>query len=78
MYRYLVFAYLDYYPRGGMEDCIYKSNDLDHVKDFVREYIKNNIDDFNEINYYDCQEGVFYEADYNVEENKYVSENLIK
>ena len=43
MYRYLVFAYLDYYPRGGMEDCIYKSNDLDNVKDFVREYIKNNI-----------------------------------
>jgi hypothetical protein len=27
-YRYYVFACDTYYPCGGMEDCIYRTNDL--------------------------------------------------
>jgi len=37
VYRYLLFTYPDYYPAGGMEDCIFKTNKLDEVKPFIKE-----------------------------------------
>lgn len=37
MYRYLLFTYPGYYPTGGMEDCILKSNSFDEIKQFIKE-----------------------------------------
>ena len=35
MYRYLVFAYSHYYPMGGMDDCVFKSNlKAEAIKEF--------------------------------------------
>lgn len=38
MYRYLLFFYQDYYPRGGMEDCVLKTNDYDELVPFINEH----------------------------------------
>lgn len=35
MYKYLLFAFDDYYPSGGMDDCIYKFNNLDELKGYI-------------------------------------------
>lgn len=37
MYRYLLFTYSNFYPTGGIEDCIFKSNSLDEIKKFIKE-----------------------------------------
>ena len=31
MNRFLLFAYEQYYPMGGMDDCVFMSNDPDEV-----------------------------------------------
>lgn len=38
MYRYLLFFYQYYYPRGGMEDCVLKTNDYDELVLFINEH----------------------------------------
>ena len=38
MYRYLLFFYQDYYPLGGMEDCVLKTNDYDELVPFINEH----------------------------------------
>ena len=56
MYRYLVFAYGQYYPRGGMEDCVLKTNDYKEIERKIQEIkkdIDNYIEDFDEVNVYD-------------------------
>ena len=37
MYRYFLFFYDDYYPLGGMEDCVLKTNNLDDMERAVNE-----------------------------------------
>lgn len=64
MFRYLVFAYSDYYPRGGMEDCILKTNNFEEINPFIEDYIQNHDLDFDEMHYYDCEEDKTYEAEF--------------
>ena len=56
MYRYLLFYYYDFYPEGGMEDCVLKTNNFDDLEKHVKE---NLIGDYwfqSTISYYDFVE----------------------
>ena len=62
MYRYLLFYYDHYYPSGGMEDCILKSNNYAEIEQTVKE--KFDGDYFlGTIAYYDIAEDEYYMAD---------------
>ena len=63
MYRYLLFYYEDYYPRGGMDDCILKTNNFDNLEQFIHA----NYDD-------DYYQGTF--AYYDAMKDKYVRANM--
>ena len=41
MYRYFLFYCPYYYPDGGMEDCILKTNNLDDIEPFLRTTYKD-------------------------------------
>ena len=41
MEKYLLFAYADYYPCGGMEDCVLVANSIEELNLFIPQYIKN-------------------------------------
>ena len=49
MYRYYLFLYYSYYPHGGMNDCVLKTNDFNDLKRFVLE----DDSDCENIQYYD-------------------------
>lgn len=70
MYRYLLFYYNHYYPHGGMEDCVLKTNNLDDLEKFIH---ANYEDDYYQgtISYYDALEDKTMFA--NMEE--YINEN---
>lgn len=57
MYRYLVFGYDGYYPRGGMHDCIEKTNDLSKVKEIFTHNRK-----YEYLEFYDCATGETYKS----------------
>ena len=61
MYRYLLFFYQDYYPCGGMEDCVFKTNNYDDLVPFINEHYG---DDWylGTIAYYDAVEDKYFEA----------------
>ena len=42
MEKYLLFAYRDYYPQGGMEDCILVTDSYEELNEYVPEYIQEN------------------------------------
>lgn len=63
MYRYLLFYYDDYYPRGGMEDCVLTTNNFDDLEKFIH----NNYE-------YDWYQGSI--AYYDSIEDKYVYANM--
>lgn len=54
MNRYLLFAYNSYYPSGGMDDCVFMSNDWDEVKEKWKKL------DQEHAHVYDCQNGRQY------------------
>ena len=37
MHRYYLFFYYDYYPRGGMRDCVLKTNNFDDLEKLIHE-----------------------------------------
>lgn len=43
MTRYFVFAYKMYYPKGGIRDCVLKTDDIQHVEREV-ECLQENTD----------------------------------
>ena len=54
MYRYFLFCCEDYYPSGGMEDCVLKTNDLNEMARYIDE---NYSDDIHiSLHYYDIVE----------------------
>lgn len=56
MYRYLLFYYDHYYPHGGMEDCVLKTNNF---ADLEKHVLDNLFDDYwyqSTISYYDAVE----------------------
>jgi hypothetical protein len=62
MYRYFLFYYDTYYPHGGMEDCVLKTNNFDDLEQFIHE---NYEDDYFQgtISYYDDLEDKTWYAD---------------
>lgn len=62
MYRYLLFYYYHYYPHGGMEDCVLKTNNFVELE----QYIHDNYEDeylFGTISCYDIVEDKAYTAE---------------
>lgn len=61
MYRYYLFFYQDYYPLGGMEDCVLKTNNYDDLVPYINEHYG---DDWYlvTIAYYDAVEDKYFEA----------------
>ena len=45
--RYYVFAYADYYASGGMKDAVYKSDDLNEIKEWLLDETLDEYDDGN-------------------------------
>lgn len=52
-YRYLLFATEHYYPGGGMSDCIFKTNNLNELKQFAKKYFQERPSDTDDLHYYD-------------------------
>lgn len=53
--RYLVFSYSTYYPEGGMNDCVLKTNDRDLA---IRVAVEKR-DDFYNFSVYDVLTGSY-------------------
>lgn len=69
MYRYLLFYYDDYYPLGGMEDCVLKTNNHDDLEPFIHENYECNYF-MGTISYYDALEDKTWRADMERYEDK--------
>lgn len=69
MEKYLLFAYLSYYPSGGMDDCILVANSIEELNSYALKYIEENNRDFDYMHYYDCQTGKTYEVEFDDEVN---------
>lgn len=69
MYRYFLFFYSDYYPCGGMEDCVLKTNNFDDLEQFIH---ANYEDDYYQgtISYYNALEDKTWYADMELYENE--------
>jgi len=52
--RFLVFHYPDYYPSGGMEDLVVRTNDIDGVINAIK-LVGNRFTKNNYVNYYDLE-----------------------
>jgi len=59
MYRYLLFGYDQYYPLGGMEDCLLKTNKREEITKKIKET------DFHYYELYDCFEDTLEELEGN-------------
>lgn len=79
MGKYLLFAYADYYPCGGMEDCVLVANSIEELNLFIPQYIKEHGWCTDNMHYYDCQTGRTYEAEFDVGTNnkKFVKWELV-
>lgn len=62
MYRYYLFVYNDFYPSGGMEDCVFKTNNFCELEQIVildyecESYLRT-------IAYYDAVDDKYFVAD---------------
>lgn len=66
MSRYLVFAFNEYYPFGGMEDCVFKSEDYTLALKKAQEYADDSdiIEQLDYVKIYDTSEDkMVYEFD---------------
>lgn len=61
-YRYYLFYYDDYYPSGGMEDCVHKTNDFAELEQIIiLDY--DGKPDWATIAYYDAVDDKYFVAD---------------
>ena len=60
MYRYFLFHCDIYYPSGGMNDCVLKTNDYTELAPFINANYNDNLCDH--IHYYDAWEDKTYNA----------------
>ena len=69
MYRYFLFFCDTYYPAGGMEDCVLKTNNFDELEQFIHESCE---DDYyiGTISYYDAAEDKTMYADMEYYDNE--------
>lgn len=68
MYRYLLFSYYDCYPSGGMNDCIFKTNNFDELILFINNNCDIHI--FVNIYCYDIVENKIIYADIEMSEDE--------
>lgn len=70
MYRYYLFFYSDYYPCGGMEDCVFKTNSFDDIEKFIHD---TDEDDWfmGTIAYYDTMEDKYFVSYMEMYEDEY-------
>ena len=61
MYRYFLFFYQYYYPHGGMEDCVLKTNNYDDLVPYINEHFGADWY-LGTIAYYDFVEDKHFEA----------------
>lgn len=57
LYRFLVFAYEDYYPDGGIDDCRFKTSTIEEAIKEVEGLKKK---EFDNVYIYDCVKGEIY------------------
>ena len=69
MEKYLLFAFREYYPSGGMDDCVFVADNLDELNSYAIQYIEDNKYDFDYMHYYDCNSGKIYEAEFEEKED---------
>lgn len=77
MEKYLLFAYREYYPSGGMDDCILVANSIEELNSYALKYIEENSNDFDYMHYYDCQTGRTYEAEFDDEINSFSKKKFV-
>ena len=72
MYRYYLFFYENYYPSGGMEDCVLKTNNFDELMPFIKELHSRDWQ-YGTVAYYDALEDKYFTADidYNFDTRKW-------
>lgn len=63
----MLFAFHEYYPCGGMDDCAFVADNIDELNSYALQYIEDNNDDFDCMYYYDCNSGKTYEAEFEEE-----------
>lgn len=70
MYRYLLFYYDHYYPHGGMNDCVLKTNNFVDIEQYIHD---NYEDDYlmGTISCYDTIEDKVYIAEMILYANEY-------
>lgn len=68
MFRYLLFECTHYYPAGGMDDCVLKTNDITELDAYVRKNCTNAIGV--NFHYYDVAVNKVYDAVLNSYEGK--------
>lgn len=68
MYRYLLFHCYNYYPSGGILDCVLKTNNFDELVPFINEHYNDTLMDH--IHYYDTVEDKCMHAKMEMYENE--------
>ena len=70
MYRYLLFVCQKYYPSGGMEDCVLKTNNYSNLVPFINANYSE--EPYNTIiHYYDTVEDKIWYAEMRIYQNEY-------
>ena len=69
MYRYYLFYYDDYYPLGGMNDCVLKTNNFNDLEQFIHKNFESRYW-MGTIAYYDAVEDKDMHADMELYEDE--------
>lgn len=63
MDKYLLFSYAEYYPCGGMHDCIFSTDSIDKLNEYIIERFKDSWYQNEYVQYYDIENKKLYSAD---------------
>ncbi|MEK3887478.1 hypothetical protein [Bacillus sp. FSL K6-3431] len=67
-FKYLIFGFSHYYPGGGMEDCVLKTNKIQEVKNYVEKWsVEDKGNDYENLHVYDAvKDRLIYDAEFYV------------
>ena len=63
MDKYLLFSCVEYYPGGGMYDCIFSTDSIDKLNEYIIERFKDSCYQDEYVQYYDIENKKLYSAD---------------
>lgn len=63
MDKYLLFSCVEYYPGGGMYDCIFSTDSIDKLNEYIIERFKDSWYHHKFVEYYDIENKKLYSAD---------------